>query len=398
MADNTDNSAVPDTPAEATDWLRLTSINGIGDAAIRKLLAAFGLPGQVFAASRGDLLRVVSESQAALVLGARNDEAVAAAIERGLQWLAVPGNHLLTLADADYPPDLLNVADPPPVLYLKGRRELLNAPCLAVVGSRNATAQGIANADSFSRVLSEAGYTIVSGQALGIDAAAHRGGLAGSGSTIAVIGTGADIVYPARNRELAHQIAAQGLIVTEFPLGTPAISNNFPRRNRIISGLSRGVLVVEAALRSGSLITARLAGEQGRDVFAIPGSIHSPLSKGCHWLIKQGAKLVDDARDIIEELGLPPAAAQAAQAAQDDRGDDAPGDETYHTEGSGPAGAPAHVTLLRHLGFDPVTVDQLADRSGLTVDALSAMLLQLELDGEVAQLPGGKVQRIGGRG
>jgi len=386
MADPANNNNT-----DAADWLRLTSINGIGDAAIRKLLTAFGLPGQVFEANRGELLRVVSESQATLVLGAASDEAVAAAVEKGLQWLAAPGNHLLTLADADYPPDLLNVADPPPVLYLKGRRELLNAACLAVVGSRNATAQGIANAESFSRLLSEAGYTIVSGQALGIDTAAHRGGLAGSGSTIAVIGTGADIVYPARNRDLAHQIADRGLIVSEFPLGTPAISNNFPRRNRIISGLSRGVLVVEAALRSGSLITARLAGEQGREVFAIPGSIHSPLSKGCHSLIKQGAKLVDDARDIIEELGAPQGAAQAAsQTATQAREEAAePGGNDELPE--------AHADLLRHLAYDPVTIDALAERSGLTIDALSAMLLQLELDGRISQLPGGKVQRIGGR-
>jgi DNA processing protein len=393
MADNDNNTEPLDSAGEAVHWLRLTSIPGVGDSAIRKLLTAFGLPGRVFDASRGDLMRVVSESQTALVLAARNDEAVSAAVDKGLQWLVGSGNHLLTLADADYPPDLLNVADPPPVLYLKGRRELLNAPCLAVVGSRNATAQGIANAESFSRVLSEAGYTIVSGQALGIDTAAHRGGLAGIGSTIAVIGTGADIVYPARNRDLAHQIAAQGLIVSEFPLGTPAISNNFPRRNRIISGLSRGVLVVEAALRSGSLITARLAGEQGREVFAIPGSIHSPLSKGCHSLIKQGAKLVDDARDIIEELGMPQgaSAAREGQAAEVESGD-----ETPNIRGMGSHAAPEHVALLGHLGYDPVTVDQLSERSGLTVDALSAMLLQLELEGLISQLPGGKVQRTGG--
>lgn len=364
-------------PAHAAHWLRLTSIAGLGDAAIRKLLVAFGLPGQVFEATRGALLRVVSEAQAALLAGAAGDEAVNAAVDKGLQWLAQPGNHLLTLADEDYPPDLLNVADPPPVLYLKGRRELLGAPCMAVVGSRNATAQGIANAENFSRVLSEAGFTIVSGQALGIDTAAHRGGLAGAGSTIAVIGTGCDIVYPARNRELAHEIAAKGLIVSEFGLGTPAISNNFPRRNRIISGLSRGVLVVEAALRSGSLITARLAGEQGRDVFAIPGSIHSPLSKGCHLLIKQGAKLTDDARDIIEELGAPQSVSGIVQSAPKQA-------------------APEHAALLEHVGYDPVTVDQLSERSGLTVDALSAMLLQLELEGLISQLPGGKVQRTGG--
>lgn len=379
---------MPDQDSEPAGWLRLTLIDGLGDVGIRKLLTAFGLPEQIFAASRSDLARVVGEKQADLVRAAREDAGVGAAVDATLDWLGKPGNHLMTLADADYPADLLNVADPPPVLYLKGRRELLAATGLAVVGSRNATAQGIANADNFSRVLSETGFTIVSGQALGIDAAAHRGGLMGMGSTIAVIGTGADIVYPARNRDLAHQIADQGLIVSEFALGTPAVSANFPRRNRIISGLSKGVLVVEAALRSGSLITARLAGEQGRDVFAIPGSIHSPLSKGCHHLIKQGAKLVDDAKDIIDELGAPLAPGMATRVASEAGGAD---DGEAQLEVTG-----AHADLLEQLGYDPVTIDQLALRSGLTMDALSAMLLQLELDGRICQLPGGKVQRIGG--
>jgi DNA processing protein len=367
---------------DAAGWLRLTLINGLANAGIRKLLTAFGLPEQIFAASRSDLARVVGEKQADLVRGSSSEAALAAAVDAALGWLGKPGNHLMTLADADYPADLLNVSDPPPVLYMKGRRELLGATGFAIVGSRNATAQGLANADNFARVLSEAGYTIVSGQALGIDTAAHRGGLMGAGSTIAVIGTGADIVYPARNRDLAHEIADKGLLVSEFALGTPALSPNFPRRNRIISGLSKGVLVVEAALRSGSLITARLAGEQGRDVFAIPGSIHSPLSKGCHSLIKQGAKLVDDAKDIIDELGTPLAAPAAAREA----GEDAESEAASGT----------HADLLEQLGYHPVTVDQLALRSGLTMDALSAMLLQLEVDGRISQLPGGKVQRIGG--
>jgi DNA processing protein len=366
------NAAVPD---DAADWLRLTAIAGLGDVGIRKLLQAFGLPAQVFAAGRGDVQRAVGEHQASLLQAAKSDAGIGATVDAGLRWLEAPGNHLVTLADADYPPDLFNVGDPPPLLYLKGRRELLAATSLAIVGSRNATAQGLANAESFARALSSAGFTIVSGQALGIDNAAHRGGLAGPGSTIAVIGTGADIVYPARNRDLAHRIAAEGLLVSEFPLGTPALAANFPRRNRIISGLSKGVLVVEAALRSGSLITARLAGEQGRDVFAIPGSIHSPLSKGCHLLIKQGAKLVDDAQDIVGELG------EAA---------------VLTAAGAAHAAAGRHRAFLEHLGYDPVGMDQLAERAGLTIAALSAMLLELELEGLVAQLPGGKVQRIGG--
>ena len=246
------------------------------------------------------------------------------AIDAALAWAAEPGNAILALADAAYPKRLLDTPDPPTVLYAKGRTELLNAPALAIVGSRNATPQGEANAEAFATTLANAGLTIVSGLALGIDAAAHRGGLRGKSSTIAVIGTGIDRVYPARNQALARDIATQGCIISEFPLGTQALKENFPRRNRVISGLARGCLVVEAAERSGSLITARLSGEQGRDVFAIPGSIHSPLSKGCHKLIKQGAKLVDDASDILDELGLaatadrvvPASSAPAADAAR----------------------------------------------------------------------------------
>ena len=274
---------------------------------------------------------------------------------------------------------LLDAPDPPPLLYLKGQRALLARRAIAIVGSRNATAQGIANAESFASALSRAGLCIVSGQALGIDTAAHLGGLAGAGSTIAVIGTGADIVYPARNRDLAHRIAATGLIVSEFPLGTAANAANFPRRNRIISGLSEGVLVIEAALRSGSLITAHLAGEQGRDVFALPGSIHSPLSKGCHQLIKQGAKLVDAVEDILDELGMRDAAAAGAARAT--------------SAASAPSGA-LHAVLLDALGHDPVAVHSLGARTGLEAGALTAQLLELELDGHIAQLPGGLVQRI----
>ena len=228
--------------------------------------------------------------------------ATVAQIERTVAWLAQPGNHVLTLADAAYPARLLEIADPPTLLYAKGRIDLLSAPSVAVVGSRNATAAGLENAEQFSAALVEAGWTVVSGLALGIDTAAHRGSLkavtaasAVAAATVAVVGTGLDIVYPSRNRALAHQIAEAGCILSEYPLGMPAIAANFPRRNRLISGLSRGVLVVEAAARSGSLITARMAAEQGRDVFAIPGSMHSPLSRGCHQLIRQGAKLVESA-------------------------------------------------------------------------------------------------------
>jgi len=359
------------------DWLRLSLVPGLGDATLRNLLRAVGLPGHVFSASRVELAAIVGEERAQAILRARNDSDIAARVDVAQHWAAGAGNAIVTLADDDYPRGLLEASDPPPMLYLKGRRELLARPGIAIVGSRNATAQGLANAEAFARTLSEAGYTIVSGQALGIDAAAHRGGLAGSGSTIAVIGTGPDIVYPARNRDLAHAIAADGLIVSEFAIGTPALSSNFPRRNRIISALSRGVLVVEAALRSGSLITARLAGEQGRDVFAIPGSIHSPLSKGCHQLIKQGAKLVDSANDVLEELGatarLAPSASSPAPA---------------------PAASDAASALLAVMGYDAVGFDALLERAGVAPEKLSTLLLELELDGRISQLPGGRYQRL----
>lgn len=351
-------------------WLRLSLTPGIGGETQRALLAAFGLPHHIYAASVTELARVIPQAAAERLLA----HEASAAVETALTWVTQAGNHILTLADSAYPQRLLDISDPPILVYLKGRVDLLNAPALAIVGSRNATPQGLANAEAFAAALSDAGLCIVSGLALGIDAAAHRGGLRGATSTLAVIGTGIDRVYPARNQELARRIAEEGAILSEFSLGTPALKENFPRRNRIISGLARGCLVVEAADRSGSLITARLAGEQGRDVFAIPGSIHSPLSKGCHRLIKQGAKLVDDARDILEELDM--STAVAPQAASE----------------AAPDAASTH--LLDHLGFDLCDIDTLAARSGLTAEKLYAMLLQLELEGLVASLPGGRFQRI----
>ena len=395
-------SADPDLAA----WLRLCLIPGIGDATIRKLLGACGLPAQVFAAPHVTLAQAAGEGNAARLRAALNDEAINAAVAAALRWQETEENHIVTLADADYPRALLDAPDPPPLLYLKGMRALLARRAIAIVGSRNATAQGIANAESFAAALSRAGLCIVSGQALGIDTAAHLGGLAGAGSTIAVIGTGADIVYPARNRDLAHRIAATGLIVSEFPLGTAANAANFPRRNRIISGLSEGVLVIEAALRSGSLITARLAGEQGRDVFALPGSIHSPLAKGCHQLIKQGAKLVDSVEDILEELGMRDAAAAGAALAPAATsgagvagavvtwGTPPTAGALDTTRSAGEATGTAHAALLATLGYDPVAVHSLGARTGMDAAALTAQLLELELDGHIAQLPGGLVQRI----
>ncbi len=351
---------------ELAAWLRLTLAPGLGGQTLRKLLSEFGLPSHALGAGRAALARAVGETLAGRIL-ATEDAAVATA----LRWADAPGHAIVTLADREYPPRLLEIADPPALLYVDGRTDLLARASLAIVGSRNATPQGIANATSFARAFSEAGLTIVSGLALGIDAAAHRGAIAGEGSTIAVLGSGVDVAYPPRNAELQRAIAERGAVLSEFPLGTPAIGGNFPRRNRLISGLARGVLVVEAALASGSLITARLAAEQGRDVFAIPGSIHSPLSKGCHALIKEGAKLVESAQDVLGELGGPAPTRTVQQSSA----------EVAHE-------------LLAHLGHDPCNVDTLCQRSGLTPDTVSAMLLQLELDGRVASLPGGRYQRI----
>ncbi|MDZ4202993.1 MAG: DNA-processing protein DprA [Gallionella sp.] len=347
-------------------WLALSLTRGLGGEGARRLLQEFGSPDAVFTASLASLKSVVKANVAAeLAQGIANE-----CIEPTLSWLEDDNNHVVTLGDRDYPQALLNIPDPPLLLYVKGRRDLLNHPALAVVGSRNATPQGIHNAEAFARSLSEAGLCIVSGMAHGIDAAAHRGALQGTGSSIAVVGTGLDKVYPSANRGLAHALAAQGALISEFPLGTPPLAANFPRRNRIISGMSSGCLVVEASLQSGSLITARLALEQGRDVFAIPGSIHSPQSKGCHTLLKQGAKLVEAAQDILEELGCLTAA-------------------THEPETPG-----ADPEFMEHLGFDPVDMDTLAVRCGLTMAELSAMLLTLELEGRVSALPGGLYQRI----
>jgi DNA processing protein len=356
--------------ADLAAWLKLSLTPGVSGEAARRLLRAYGGPEQALGASRGELTRHVPDVVAAALKQGDVSDAVAT-VER---WLEDPANQVLTLADAAYPPQLLQIADPPPLLYIKGRPELLARPALAVVGSRNATAQGVANAAAFARTLSDAGLTVVSGLALGVDTAAHRGGLDGQASSVAVLGTGADIVYPARNRALAHELAARGALISEFPLGMGALPGNFPRRNRLISGLALGCLVVEAAADSGSLITARLAAEQGREVFAIPGSIHSPLAKGCHALIRQGAKLVEGARDILEELHLPAPAASTATPAADI--------------------SPGARLVLDALGHDPCDPDTLAARSGLGASELNALLTQLELDGHIAALPGGLYQRV----
>jgi len=310
--------------------------------------------------------------RAANVLAAPPDT-LPALLETTLAWLAAgERRQIVTLGDPAYPSSLLETADPPLLLYAQGRIELLRAESIAIVGSRNATRQGLDNARSFAAQLSHAGFTVVSGLALGIDAAAHQGGLEGAGSTVAVVGTGLESAYPTRNRPLANRISAEGLLVSEYSLGTPPLPAHFPQRNRIIAGLARATLVVEVAPQSGSLITARLANEAGRDVFAIPGSIHSPQSRGCHALIKQGAKLVESVADILEEL-RPGAAAPRRSVT---------------------APAPADDPLLEALGFDPITLDALAERTGWPPADLNIRLLELELDGRVARLPGQRFQRI----
>ena len=347
-------------------WLHLGLAPGVGNTSLIRLLTAFGSPEAVLASGRAALAAHLSPAQCSALLADPDP----AQLEAAHAWLAQPGNSLMTLADNDYPASLLEIGDPPAMLYCKGRRSLLSQACLGIVGSRNATPQGLRDAEAFAHALSDAGLTIVSGLALGIDAAAHRGGLAGAGSSVAVVGTGLDRIYPARNKALAHRLAEAGLIVSEFALGTPPLPGHFPRRNRLISGLSRGVLVVEATPNSGSLITARVATEQGREVFAIPGSIHSPMARGCHALIKQGAKLVESAADILDELAW----------------------QQRLTPPPLPATPPDPV--LEALDGAPTTLDSLAERTGLTLDALSAKLLTLEMDGQIASLPGGRYQKI----
>jgi len=374
---------------ELTGWLRLALTPGVGDATIRRLLAAFGPPAAIFAQPAAALRQLLTAAQAGAL--AQTPPALAETVEATLQWLAANGQDgaqraFVTLGDARYPAALLTIEDPPPMLYLLGQipeEHTSYPPAIAVVGSRNPTPQGALNARQFARALCEAGLSIVSGLALGIDGAAHEGALEAAGgaqpATIAVIGTGIDRVYPSRHRELAHRIARQGLIVSEYPIGTPPIAANFPKRNRLIAGLALGALVVEAAPQSGSLITARLAVEQGKDVFAIPGSIHSAQSRGCHQLIRQGAKLVETAQDVLEEL---PQSARALSSGA------APA-PTAPTPVQDPGG------LLQALGADPVSLDALQARTGLATPDLQARLLELELQGHLGRLPGGLFQRLG---
>lgn len=389
---------------ELSAWLRLSLEPGMTPSVRYPLLSALGLPEQIYAMGASALSRHIPQ-QLAIQLAASPSADIQSQIDQTLQWVDQPGRYILTLADRDYPQSLLTIADPPVLLYVNGDPARLSQTALAVVGARNATPGGCENAKAFAHHLAGHGWCVVSGLAQGIDAAAHEGALLagpdGAG-TVAIMGTGIDRVYPARHRELAHRIAEHGALVSELPLGMGALPHHFPLRNRIVAGLTRGVLVVEAARQSGSLITARLAGESGREVFAIPGSIHSPLSRGCHALIRQGAKLVETAQDITDELGeaQPPGPPDAPHL-----GKHAP------ARGARTAGRASGVTtsappplgdgvdapdspLLQALGYDPLHLDILQARTGLDIPTLTTQLLDLELAGHIARMDGGRFQRL----
>ncbi|MTI62947.1 DNA-processing protein DprA [Methylophaga sp.] len=356
-------------------WIALQRVPGLGPVTFTRLLEQYGSPAEILRQPKQ--LTGVSEK---VMDGIRKPDWQQ--VEADMAWLDQDNRHLITYDDARYPPLLREISDPPMLLYVQGDASLLSQWQLAIVGSRSPSPSGRNTAYDFARYLATGGLTIASGLAAGIDGAAHKGALAAGGKTLAVVATGLDRVYPAQHRDLAHQIVEQGAMVSELPLGTSPRPELFPRRNRIISGLSLGTLIVEAALKSGSLITARMAMEQAREVFAIPGSIHNPLSRGCHQLIREGAKLVETADDILEELGalagvnIPEAEIEEA------------GSSSHEKDGD-------YRILFEHLGFDPIPIDKLIENSGLTADAVSSMLLLLELEGEVASLPGGRYVRTG---
>ncbi len=380
---------MPTDATHAQAWVAL-ALSGLNTSQLARLLREFGSAQAVLDAPCAQIAALVPEAKAQFK--APDPER----LENTMHWLAEDDHELITWADTDYPSLLLALDNSPPILFFVGDRELLHRPALAIVGSRNATPQGLDNACAFAETLARAGVVIVSGMALGIDAAAHDGGLLGSGNTLAVIGTGPDRVYPARHRDLAHRIAEKGGIISEFLPGTPPLRENFPRRNRIISGLSQGVLVVEATLSSGSLITARLAAEQGREVFAVPGSIHSPFSKGCHKLIREGAKLVETAQDILDELPSLCSSSQfdLALAHARPRPQSSPAKRTKKANATVPAATMNEKhPVLAALGYDPVDFDVLMERTTFSAEALSATLTELELSGDVTMLPGGRWQR-----
>jgi DNA processing protein len=384
----------PETPDNNTPpfdtlfyWLALAHLPGMGSRRIARLLDVFGNIDAAFSATPEQLSR--AGVPADCLEGFHQPDH--AAIENDLRWAEVADNHILCLDDPHYPQLLKEIPDPPPLLFVHGDPDYLRQPQLAIVGSRNPTPSGIALAREFAAYLAEFGLTISSGLATGIDAAAHEGALDGQGATLAVMGTGLDRVYPACHRDLAHRIAGNGALVSEFPPGTRLQPSNFPRRNRIISGLSVGTLVVEAALRSGSLITARLARDQGREVFAIPGSIHNPLARGCHALIREGAKLVETGQHILEELA--PLVTLACTA--DNRSTTQhPATATETAPDKTIEVAEDYQKLLDCMGYDAISVDELVQRSGLTPEEVSSMLLMLELDGHLDSGTGGRYTRV----
>ncbi len=360
--------------SELPAWLRLLRTSGIGPVAFCKLLDHFGSPTLAVAASKEQWLAAgMNERQITSLSGPQPD------IEADLTWLEKNNHNIVTLTDPCYPEQLKNIPSAPPLLYTVGDVDLLKHPQLAIVGSRNVSRSGESTTRAFAEHLAASGLGITSGLALGVDAAAHEGALKANGITLAVMGTGLDRVYPARNKYLADQIAEQGVLVSEFPLGTRPSAMNFPRRNRIISGLSLGTLVVEAALKSGSLITARYATEQGREVFAIPGSIHSPLAKGCHQLIRQGAKLVETSKDILEDL-----AAQIDIAVRPTL-KETKSDDFLDLD---------HKRVLSAIDYHPTSVDMIIIGSGLSAQEVSSILLIMELNGYIAAEPGGYFVRI----
>ena len=373
-----DDSRLPQS--ELKYWLALLRTPGLGSVTLRRLLDQTPEAADLF--RRRDIPEPVSR------LPEKSRRALEApdwaGVEADLLWSEQPGHRIVTLADPLYPELLAILDDAPLLLFVHGDAELLCSPQIAVVGSRNPSPSGKATGMQFAEFLAGMGITITSGLAVGIDGAAHQGALDAGGKTIAVMGTGLDRVYPASHRALAHDIANGGALVSEFPLGTPVSRGNFPRRNRIIAGMSLGTLVVEAALQSGSLITARLAADQGREVFAIPGSIHNPLARGCHALIRQGAKLVENGADIVEEL---PALFGSLTVKNEEPSRAEPAvRKTWDAD---------YRRLFRFLGFDPVSADTLVELSGLTADKVSSMLLLLELEGYVSSAPGGRYQRTG---
>jgi len=358
-------------------WLALHRADGIGASAFARLLSQFESPEAILECS-AEQLRACNASERTIACIQKPDWD---GVDADLDWLQQPHHYIVTWADQLYPPALLEIASPPPLLYIVGQPGVLSRPQIAMVGSRNPTPGGAQAAHDFAAHLSQNGYVITSGLASGIDSACHQGTLDAQGITIAVTGTGLDRVYPAANRELAHQICAQGALVSEFPINTPPKAANFPRRNRIISGLSLGTLVVEAALKSGSLITARHALDNGREVFAIPGSIHNPLARGCHWLIRQGAKLVETGEDVISELPL--ISDKPEKTAQDSDNNDENGDSLDQD----------YQLLLEKMGYDPASIDGIVQQCGLTAEEVSSMMLNLELQGLVARCPGGSFMR-----